>query len=172
MFLVETFLLWLANLQIRFRRLDFMRWRLLKLAGVRISKCEFRSPFNFTQFGRLGSISIGEDTFVNVNLRIGVGQGATVSIGRDCAIGPNVSFETMGHDLVWKPNTGWGGTPKSIIVGDRCWIGAGVIVLGGVSIGEGCVVAAGAVVNKDVMPFTLVGGVPAKEIRSLKLNHP
>lgn len=165
--ILETILIWLAGLQIRSRAFDFRRWRLLRLAGVDVENVEIRAPFNLTQFGQLSKISIGKGTFVNVNLRIGVAEGASVRIGKDCAIGPNVSFETMGHDLVWSATSKWGGAPRSIKVEDRCWIGAGVIVIGGVTIGEGSVVAAGAVVTRDVAPNTLVGGVPAREIRRL-----
>jgi acetyltransferase-like isoleucine patch superfamily enzyme len=58
-------------------------------------------------------------------------------------------------------------TAKPILIEKDAWISSGAIVLGGVTIGEGAVVAAGAVVNKDVPPFTIVGGVPAKVIRSV-----
>ena len=59
------------------------------------------------------------------------------------------------------------GTARPVDIGEDTWLGAGVIVLGGVTIGDGAIVAAGAVVNKDVPPFTIVGGVPAKFIRKL-----
>jgi acetyltransferase-like isoleucine patch superfamily enzyme len=58
-------------------------------------------------------------------------------------------------------------TAKPIQIHKNAWIASGAIILGGVSIGEGAVVAAGAVVNKDVPPYTIVGGVPAKEIGHL-----
>lgn len=166
--IAETVLIWLAGLPLRWAKLDHQRWKLLRAAGVRIEACEFRAPFNLTQFGKLSSISIGRGTFVNVNLRVGVGGDATVSVGRNCAIGPNVSFETMGHNLVWTEEGGWGGEAKSIVVGDRCWLGARVIVLGGVTIGEGSVVAAGAVVTKDIPPHSLAVGLPARVIRNLR----
>ncbi|MFC5067308.1 DapH/DapD/GlmU-related protein [Flaviflagellibacter deserti] len=165
--MIETILLGLANAPLRIRRLDFHRWRLLRLAGVQAQKSEIRGPLNLTQFGRLEQICIGRNTFINVGLRIGVGGEATVSIGEHCAIGPNVSFETMGHNLRWSSENGWGGEAKSISVGDKVWIGAGAIILGGVSIGEGAMVAAGAVVSRDVPPYTVVGGVPAKYIKDV-----
>ena len=54
---------------------------------------------------------------------------------------------------------------EPIVIGDRVWIGMNATVLGGVTIGEGAVVAAGSVVTKDVPPFTVVGGVPARPIK-------
>lgn len=59
----------------------------------------------------------------------------------------------------------------TIEIQSDAWIGAGAIILPNVRIGEGGVVGAGAVVTKDVMPYTVVGGVPAKEIKKLKVNN-
>lgn len=56
---------------------------------------------------------------------------------------------------------------KPVTIGNNCWIGARTTILPGVTIGNYCVVAAGAVVNKDVPDYTVVGGVPAKEIKKL-----
>ena len=55
-------------------------------------------------------------------------------------------------------------------IGNDCWIGAGVIILSGVTIGECSVVGAGAVVTKDVEPYTIVAGVPAKKIKDIVLE--
>lgn len=68
---------------------------------------------------------------------------------------------------MWTPERKWAGESSSIVIGNRCWLGARVVVIGGVTIGEGAVVAAGAVVTRDVEPYTLVGGVPARVIRRL-----
>jgi maltose O-acetyltransferase len=91
-------------------------------------------------------------------------------IGRNCQIGPRVSFETISHGLVYKPNKGRGRWTKPIVVEDEVWIGVGAIITQGVTIGKGAVVAAGSVVNEDVEPFTLVGGVPAKVIKRIEIN--
>jgi len=81
----------------------------------------------------------------------------TITIGKRVAIGPRCSFETQNHsvDLIDGRRTG---ENKSIVIEDNVWLCAGVIVLPGVTIGKGSVVAAGAVVNRDVPPYTLVGG--------------
>jgi maltose O-acetyltransferase len=166
--LTETVIIALANAPIRSFAADRHRWRLLRLAGVRVEKSLIRRPVNLAQFGNLDRIKIARGTRINVNLRIGAGDNAVVEIGEDCAIGPNVSFETMGHDVRWTPENHWGGKAQSIIVGNRCWIGAGSMILGGVTIGDGAVVAAGSVVTRDVAPSTLVAGVPAVVKRTIE----
>nr|WP_328813646.1 DapH/DapD/GlmU-related protein [Rhodococcus sp. NBC_00297] len=57
-----------------------------------------------------------------------------------------------------------GETRQCVDIGDDVWVGSNVTILAGVKVGNGAIVAAGAVVNKDVAPFTIVGGVPAKQI--------
>lgn len=59
---------------------------------------------------------------------------------------------------------------EQVIINDDVWIGAGAIIVPGVTIGKGSVIAAGAVVTKDVAPYTLVGGVPAKEIKKIETD--
>ena len=61
----------------------------------------------------------------------------------------------------------WGG----VKIEDDCWIGAGAIILNGITIGKGSVVGAGAVVTKDIEPYTIVGGNPARKIRDLQIEH-
>lgn len=165
--LVETVIIAVANLEIRDRRFNYQRWRLLRLAGMRIEKCEIASPFTLTQYGQLERISIGGGTFINTGLRIGVGDQATVRIGHNCAIGPNVALETMTHELQWTRERGWGGEARDITIEDRCWIAANVTIVGGVTVGHDSVVAAGAVVTRDIPPHSLAAGVPARVIRQL-----
>lgn len=86
-----------------------------------------------------------------------------VTIGDDVAIGDNVQIWTEEHDTA-SPDFAIVGGPVSI---ERLvYFGTSVIVLPGVTVGEGAVVASGAVVTKDVRPWTVVGGVPAKHIRN------
>lgn len=160
-------LLLCANLPLRSKFMDRRRWRVLRLAGVRAEPSEIRSPVDLGPIRSLQVIRIGQNTFINAGLRIAAAPGAAVEIGQNCAIGPNVSFETEGHNLVWSEAEGWGHTTGPITVGDRCWIGARAVILANVVIGHGAVVAAGSVVTRDVAPYTLVGGVPAKPLRSL-----
>lgn len=91
-----------------------------------------------------------------------------ITIGNHVAVAPNVSFLAAGHDYtqIDLPDTA-----GSIIVGDYSWIGAGSIILQGVSIGEGAIVAAGSVVSRDVPPYTVAAGVPARVIKQRLLDN-
>lgn len=77
-------------------------------------------------------------------------------------------FETAGHGMQYLPGRGRGTQTRPIIIEDEVWIGAGSIITQGVTIGRGSVVAAGAVVTKSVEAYVLVGGVPAKVLRTLR----
>lgn len=83
------------------------------------------------------------------------------SISADVSIGPEAALLTLGHDPR-SPTFADRGGPVS--VGDRAWIGFRAIVLPGITIGEGAVVGAGAVVSRDVPPFVIVAGNPARQI--------
>jgi acetyltransferase-like isoleucine patch superfamily enzyme len=88
-------------------------------------------------------------------------------IGDRVAIGPRVTA-ILSSDANWSRLMDQFEYIKStIILEEDCWIGAGVILLPGVSIGKGAVVGAGSIVTKDVPPFTVVAGNPAKEVKKL-----
>ena len=163
----ENIIFVLINAPIRLARMDRFRWRLLRALGADAEPSIIRGPIDISPYGACGGITIGEGTFINTGFRAGLVPPVTVKIGKHCAIGPYVALETMNHNLEWTADSGWGNNAASIEIKDRCWLGARVIVLGGVTIGEGAVVAAGAVVTKDVEPYTLVGGVPAQKIKAL-----
>jgi len=82
-------------------------------------------------------------------------------------IGPNTMLRTANHKFDESNNEirNQGHTYDDIIIEDNVWIGANCVILSGVRIGKAAVIAAGAVVNKDVQSFTLVGGVPAKLLK-------
>jgi maltose O-acetyltransferase len=92
---------------------------------------------------------------------------SVIRIGSNVRIGPNVCFFGAGHN-VDSPN--FEDVGGDIIVGDDCWIGGNVTLLPGAIVGEGTVVAAGSVVSAEAPAFSVVGGVPAKVIRSRKLS--
>ncbi len=107
---------------------------------------------------------IGRNVFINQNCTIYDIGG--VDIGDDVMIGPNVSIITSGHPL--EPSRRRTGVvAKPIKIERNVWIGAGAIVIGGVTVGENSVIGAGSVVTRDVPPDTLVGGNPARVIRSI-----
>jgi Hexapeptide repeat of succinyl-transferase len=90
------------------------------------------------------------------------------SIGCDVNIGPGAYLrDTDSHGISGSP----GPAAQPITIGDHVWIGMRAIILKGVTIGDGAVVAAGAVVTKDVEPGTLVAGVPARFVRSVTWDH-
>jgi acetyltransferase-like isoleucine patch superfamily enzyme len=119
-------------------------------------------PF-FTTCGQ--NLRIGRNVFINQNCTIY--DLAPVSIGDDVLIGPNVSLITDGHPVAPSQRTAYV-VARPITVERGVWIATGAIVIGGVTIGENSVVAAGSVVTKDVPANTLVGGNPARVIRSIE----
>ena len=112
-----------------------------------------------------GRLVIGKDCWIGKNLLVN-GNG-TVTVGDCCDIAPEVAFQTGGHRIGSAHRRAGKGVKFNIEVGNGCWIGARSTILGGVHVGDSCVVAACACVNKDVPANSLVGGVPAKIIREL-----
>jgi acetyltransferase-like isoleucine patch superfamily enzyme len=110
------------------------------------------------------NIRVGRDVFINQNCTMYDLGG--IDIGDDVMIGPNVSIITSGHPLEPALRRAFV-TAKPIVIERNVWIAAGVTIIGGVTIGENAVVAAGSVVTRDVPPNTLVGGNPARVIRSI-----
>ena len=114
----------------------------------------------------LGSrLSVGHGTFINRDCRIeAVDQ---VQIGAEVHVAPGVRLITLSHEIGPPDHRAGERFTKPIVIGDGAWIGAGATILPGVTVGCGAVVAAGAVVSSDVAPDTLVGGVPARQLRAL-----
>ncbi len=107
---------------------------------------------------------VGRNVFVNQNCTFYDLGG--LDIGDDVMIGPNVSLITSGHPL--EPSRRRDVvTAKPIVIERNVWIAAGATIIGGVTVGENSVVAAGSVVTRDVPPNTLVGGNPARGIRTI-----
>jgi acetyltransferase-like isoleucine patch superfamily enzyme len=119
-------------------------------------------------FSDKGKIIIGNKTFFNINCTVNASIGGMIDIGSNCLFGPNVVIHSSNHRYsdISVPTIEQGHDCADIRIADNVWLGANVIVLAGVTIGEGAVVAAGAVVTQDVPEFSIVGGVPAKFIKS------
>lgn len=105
--------------------------------------------------------TIGPNVYLGTGTYIDARGGLT--IGSETKIGPRTTIIAFNHALVHEEPD----TAKGIVIGDKVWIGAKATILDGVTIGNGAVIAAGAVVNRDVPPYTLVGGVPARFIRAI-----
>jgi len=118
-------------------------------------------PF-YTTCGK--HISIGRNVFINQNCTFY--DLAEISIGDDVLIGPNVNIITDGHPVAPSQRRSYV-VAKPIAIGRGVWIAAGATIIGGTRVGENAVVSAGSVVTKDVPANTLVGGNPARVIRSI-----
>ena len=138
-----------------------IRERLSEIIGQQIEgSTTIFTPFH-TNFGK--HIRIGKNVFINHACTF-LDLGGIV-IEDDVLIGPKVSIITENHPV--NPNERKMLDLKSVLIKRNAWIGANAIVLPGVTIGENSVVAAGAVVTKDVPANTVVAGVPAKVIKKI-----
>lgn len=122
--------------------------------------------YNFRQLPN-AFIRIGRDSLIGEYAVIR-GQGG-VTIGDRVYVSPHVQILAVNHvfDDPARPFVDQGITAEGITIEDDVWIGSGAIVTDGVRIGKGAVVAAGAVVTEDVLPHTVVGGIPARLLRTI-----
>lgn len=132
------------------------------------SKC-YIHPFS-TLRAQNGFIRMGKECSINPYSIIH-GEGG-VTFGDFVRVGSHVILVSATHvyDDVSVPIHFQGSKSKGIVVEDDVWIGGGSTILDGVRVGRGSIIGAGSVVNKDVPPFSIVGGVPAKVIRMRKSN--
>ncbi len=143
-------------------------WRfkntLLRLVGVKIgSNVKIVCPLKMNVCSNL---SIGDNTWIGKNLTI-LGN-EDIEIGKNCDIAPEVVLATGTHEIGSAKRRAGNGYCKRIKIEDGCWIGARAMLLAGVHVKAGSIVAAGAVVTKEVISNVVVGGVPAKVIRELE----
>jgi len=153
----------------------------LNKSGPRLSIgrfVEFSSPHNISFGNEIyivdgavlradeGQIIIGNKFALNGNARIVADCGGKIIIGNSVMVGPNTIIRASNHKYESAAIDIWlqGQTGETIIIGDDVWIAANVVILPGVKIGSHSVIAAGAVVTKDVPEYSVVAGIPARVI--------
>ncbi|MBI1359939.1 MAG: sugar O-acetyltransferase [Alphaproteobacteria bacterium] len=148
--------------RLTFNDADEVRALFSELTGRKVDDSFLLIPPFFTAGG--DEIRVGRNVFINQNCTFYDLGG--LDIGDDVMISPNVSLITAGHpiDPVRRRSVTIG---KPIVIERNVWIAAGATVIGGVRVGENSVIAAGSVVTRDVPPKTLVGGNPARIIRTI-----
>jgi len=143
------------------------RTALLRRAGMTIGRSSLvQGPIRITGEGNpCEQISIGTFTLISGSLHCDIG--APLHIGNRVRIGYDVSLLTVDHRV--GPEAMRSGDRKfgSIEIGDGAWLASRVVVLPGIRIGAGAIVAAGSVVTRDVPPNALIAGVPARVVRDL-----
>ena len=135
---------------------------LLELFGSVGDEVEVRSPV-YVDYG--SNVRIGTGVFLNFGCQLA--DVAPITIGDHVQIGPNVSLLTPLHPLDPQRRRDRWETARPVTIGDNVWLAGGVIVSGGVSIGDDTVVGAGSVVTRDLPAGVLAAGSPARVIRSL-----
>jgi virginiamycin A acetyltransferase len=135
-----------------------------------VTKGNIRGPFG--KWDIKGAVFCGQYSSINGILK----SRGRVTIGKYCAFGNNVSLIANNHDTGYFNQQVWlqsrlgcnhnMTTKGPIVIGNNVWIGDNVIITDGVTIGDGAVIGAGSVVTKNVEPFDIVAGVPAKVIKS------
>jgi maltose O-acetyltransferase len=146
---------------------NHLRAALLRSAGVEVGDGTLVcGPPNINGGpGTASNLRIGRHCFIDVDCTFEVG--ALITLGDRTTVGHQAMILTTTHELGPREHRAGRVTTGPVTIGDGAWLGPRSIVFPGVTVGEGAVVDAGAVVNKDVAPHTRVGGVPAKAIETL-----
>jgi len=156
-FIIDFFSYYVCNYIISFIPIWSLRKCCYKIMGLKIGKS---SVINMSQyFTCIYKLEIGNNTHINRGCFFETR--ARIIIGNNVSISHQVSLLTGSHDV---NSVNFSGIYRPIKIEDYVWIGVNATILHGVTIGMGAVVAAGAVVTKDVEPYSIVGGVPAKKI--------
>lgn len=151
---------WIGHIPIHFKRKFFYR-----IFGIKIGKGSVIHMW--ANFFQPKNIEIGEDTIIGDHAFLD-GR-AKLTIGNHVDIASSVMIYNSEHDL---EKEDFSAREEAVEIGDYVFIGPRAIILPGVRVGKGAVVAAGAVVTDDVPEFTIVGGVPAKAIGERKNKNP
>ncbi len=115
---------------------------------------------------KLKYLSIGDNSYINFDTLI-TGGDVLIQIGNNVDIAPRCSIISGSHEIAGSSHRAGKGLSLPITIGDGTWIGAQSTILGGVTIGPGCVIGAGSLVRDDIPENSFAAGVPAKIIRKL-----
>ncbi|MGY4783662.1 DapH/DapD/GlmU-related protein [Rhodococcus opacus] len=140
-----------------------LRRRILRAVGHDIHPTAWINPRGF--YGSNSGLTVGTGTFINYGCFSDLG--ASTNIGERVDVGYEVMFATCSHEDGATARRAGVAKTAPIRVGDGAWIGARSVIMPGVTIGEGCVIAAGSVVTRDCKPNSLYAGVPAEWKKSL-----
>lgn len=139
-----------------------LRYLLYKMSGFHLKTASILPG----SFFHGPNIKIGRRTFINQKCYF-ENHLASIEIGEQCSIAMEVMFCTATHRISKDGGRAGEAYGLPIRIGNRCWIGTRAVLLPGVTIGEGCVIAAGAVVSRDCSPNGLYAGIPARRIKDL-----
>lgn len=155
-------LLMLAKMLPELKRFNFLRAKLFQSAGANLGSNISIAGCPSVGVDSLRNLNIGDSSFINRSVCFGAD--AKIFIGKNVLISPGVIIETSSH----RKNKNRSCYAEPIHICDGVWLGAGSIVLGGVTIGDGAIVGAGSLVNRDVEEFQIVGGVPARVLQNTR----
>lgn len=150
-----------AELNNKYHTPDEIRALFSEIIGKTVDESFMMFPPFYTDCGQ--NIKIGKNVFINSCCNF-QDQGG-ITIGDGSLIGHKAVLATLNHGFV--PEDRGSLYPAPIVIGENVWVGASATILPGVTIGDNAIIAAGAVVTKDVSANTIVGGVPAKFIKAL-----
>lgn len=162
---VEKTRLLVGELNTGYHSPDEVRALLERIWGQPLDNSVRMFPPFYTAFGK--TTRVGKEVFINFGCTFLDQGGITIEDG--VFIGPEAKILTEGHPE--QPEIRHTLQTKPVIIRRKAWIGAGAMILPGVTVGENAIVAAGAVVTKDVPDNVIVAGVPAKVLRNIKTDH-
>lgn len=137
---------------------------------IKIKEIEERDNCSISPFsnitGTIGNISVGKNTRINMhaNLRCKMGH---ITIGHNVLIAQFVTITAQNYKFSEKGRTimGQGSYMEDVIIGNDVWIGAQAVIMSGIKIGDGAIIGASSVVTKDVPPYEVWAGIPARKIK-------
>lgn len=142
-----------------------LRWALLRLYGARIGRASVGARCFFGD----SNISIGQSAYINYGAFF---DGASsITIGNKVHIGMQAMILTSGHALGGSDCRAGDLKPSPVVIGDGCWIGARAMILPGVNIGAGTIIASGSVVTSSCDPNSLYAGSPARKVKVLPMER-